>query len=209
MRYAAAAATAAIAAALTVTASAWASPIPDQAREHQRHLTRAVQAHHGLSGPVALHAAIVHQESSWRPDARSPVGAKGLAQFMPVTAGHVEELLDADGFDPMNPRQAITGMARYTAWLKRQVDPWGDGGRFDHWSMVLSAYNGGLGWVRRDREQAREDGRDPDRWFCHVESAQTRSDDAQQENRDYVRAVLLRHQADYLEAGWRGPRVSR
>jgi len=50
----------------------------------------------GLEAPVALFAAQVHQESGWREDARSPVGALGLAQFMPGTAAWIAQLYPAD-----------------------------------------------------------------------------------------------------------------
>ncbi|MBK5942725.1 transglycosylase SLT domain-containing protein [Halorhodospira halophila] len=172
--------------------------IPEQAGQWQREVTRAVQAEHGLSGPVALHGALIHQESRWRPDAESPVGAQGLAQIMPQTAEHIGELV-GEPVDPLDPRQAIRAMSAYTAWLHGQIDA------ADRWAMTLSAYNGGIGWLQRDRAQAD----DPARWWCSVEGVQTRGDAAQEENRDYVREVMLRYQGRYLRAGWRGPEVRR
>jgi len=172
--------------------------IPEQAGQWQREVTRAVQAEHGLQGPVALHGALIHQESRWRPDAESPVGAQGLAQIMPQTAEHIGDLI-GETVDPLDPRQAIRGMAAYTAWLHSRIDA------RDRWAMTLSAYNGGIGWLQRDRAEADE----PDRWWCSVEHVQTRGDAAQAENREYVRDVMMRHQDRYLRAGWRGPEVRR
>jgi hypothetical protein len=67
---------------------AW-GQIPAQANTYRAQLTREARAAWGLEAPVAFFAAQVHQESGWREDARSPVGALGLAQFMPGTAAWI------------------------------------------------------------------------------------------------------------------------
>ncbi len=51
--------------------------IPAQANIYRARLTREARAAWGLEAPVALFAAQVHQESGWREDARSSVGALG------------------------------------------------------------------------------------------------------------------------------------
>ena len=62
--------------------------IPRQAQAYRSLLIRAARVEdlRGLNAPVATYAAQVHQESGWREDARSPVGAEGLGQFMPTTS---------------------------------------------------------------------------------------------------------------------------
>ncbi|WP_222425859.1 hypothetical protein [Vreelandella titanicae] len=57
--------------------------IPAAANGYQRELTRVVQQEWGMNGRVAVHAAQIHQESAWRSNVNSPVGAQGLSQFMP------------------------------------------------------------------------------------------------------------------------------
>lgn len=76
--------------------------------------------------------ALVWQESRWRADARSPVGAQGLAQLMPGTARYL-------GVNPLDPFANLEGGARY---LREQMD------RFDgDIEKALAAYNAGPGRV--------------------------------------------------------------
>jgi soluble lytic murein transglycosylase-like protein len=82
----------------------------------------------------ALIEALVWQESRWQADARSPVGARGLAQLMPSTA---KEL----GIDPSDPFSNLEGGARY---LRQMLD------RFDgDLEKALAAYNAGPGRVEK------------------------------------------------------------
>ena len=78
--------------------------------------------------------ALVWQESRWRHDVRSPVGARGLAQLMPGTARDL-------GVNPDDPFANLEGGARY---LREQID------RFDgDLEKALAAYNAGPGRVLR------------------------------------------------------------
>ena len=78
--------------------------------------------------------ALVWQESRWQPAARSPVGARGLAQLMPGTAREM-------GVNPDDPFANLEGGARY---LRQQMD------RFDgDIEKSLAAYNAGPGRVIR------------------------------------------------------------
>jgi len=79
-----------------------------------------------------LLAAMVWQESGFRPDAVSPSGAIGLAQLMPGTA-------DGLAVDPWDPVQNLDGGARYLAWTIRE---------FGSVELGLAAYNAGPGRVR-------------------------------------------------------------
>ena len=82
----------------------------------------------------ALLEAVVWQESRWRANAISPVGARGLAQLMPGTAREM-------GVDPDDPLANLEGGARY---LRQQLD------RFDgNLELALAAYNAGPGRVIR------------------------------------------------------------
>ena len=82
----------------------------------------------------SLIEAMVWQESRWRHDAVSPVGAQGLAQLMPGTAREL-------GVDPRDPFANLEGGARY---LRAQLD------RFDgDLEKALAAYNAGPGRVER------------------------------------------------------------
>ena len=79
-----------------------------------------------------LLAAMVWQESGFRPDAVSHSGAIGLAQLMPGTA-------DGLDVDPWDPVQNLEGGARYLAWTIRE---------FGSTELGLAAYNAGPGRVR-------------------------------------------------------------
>lgn len=91
-----------------------------------------------LSPPVL--AAQLYQESGWNPDARSPVGAEGIAQFMPATwATHG---LDGNGdgtADPWDPADAIPSAATYDCDLARYVKHVPG----DVTDNMLAAYNAG------------------------------------------------------------------
>lgn len=100
--------------------------------ETYRQAVAALAARYDLS--PALIEAMVWQESRWRPNAVSPVGARGLAQLMPGTARDL-------GVDPDDPFANLEGGARY---LREQLD------RFDgDLEKALAAYNAGPGRVQR------------------------------------------------------------
>lgn len=83
--------------------------------------------------PVLIEA-MVWQESRWRADAVSPVGARGLAQLMPGTAREL-------GVDPRDPFANLEGGARY---LRAQLDRFGG-----DVEKALAAYNAGPGRVMK------------------------------------------------------------
>jgi soluble lytic murein transglycosylase-like protein len=88
--------------------------------------------------PTNLLARLLHQESRFRPDiidgsTTSPVGAVGIAQFMPKTAKDI-------GVDPLDPASAIAGAGRYLSSLFKQLGTW---------DKALAGYNWGAGNVKR------------------------------------------------------------
>ncbi|MGN6499104.1 MAG: lytic transglycosylase domain-containing protein [Tsuneonella sp.] len=82
----------------------------------------------------ALIEALVWQESRWQAQARSPVGAQGLAQLMPGTARYL-------GVDAGDPFANLEGGARY---LREQIDRFGG-----DLEKALAAYNAGPGRVEQ------------------------------------------------------------
>lgn len=82
----------------------------------------------------SLLEAVVWQESRWRADAVSPVGARGLAQLMSGTARDL-------GVNPDDPNSNLEGGARY---LRMQLDAFGG-----DVEKALAAYNAGPARVKR------------------------------------------------------------
>jgi len=89
--------------------------------------------------PAGMLHRLIRTESSFRSDViygtrKSPVGAVGIAQFMPATAKEW-------GVDPLDPVSSINGAARYLAWLAKYFG--GD------WKKAVASYNWGIGNVAK------------------------------------------------------------
>lgn len=108
---------------------------------------RAAARRHGV--PEAGYVAQIGRESAWNPHAVSPVGAMGLAQFMPATWAEF-----GNGGDPFDPAGSLEAGARYMAWIRSWLKSQGLAGT---WSQTLAAYNAGIGRVR-SAVQTRGDG---------------------------------------------------
>jgi len=116
-------------------------------------------------------------ESGLNPDAQSPVGAKGLAQFLDAvwaewrdgTPGiQTPPPANLVHLDPRDPEDAIRAQAAYMRWLLDRFD--------SHLPSALAAYNWGPGRVRRAVNQYGQDR------FLDAAPAETRT---------YVARVLL------------------
>ena len=84
--------------------------------------------------PVTFLTRLIWQESNFQVNAISPAGARGIAQFMPATAG-------ARGLtDPFDPEAAIPKAAALLAELKNQ---------FGNLGLAAAAYNAGPGTVAK------------------------------------------------------------
>jgi soluble lytic murein transglycosylase-like protein len=110
-------------------------------------ILRAAQTCPGVTAPLL--AAQLDAESGWNPNAVSPVGAQGLAQFMPGT--WVGEGVDGDGDgirDPFNPADAIASQASFMCKLLAAVSTDRNLAE-DPIDLALAAYNAGLGAVQK------------------------------------------------------------
>ena len=139
---------------------------------------------------LAVMAAQVHQESAWNPGARSRY-AGGLAQFTPSTQDFAQtkdpELARIN--DVFNPKWAMRALVWYDKWLWGRC-AWTED-KTERWAFTLAAYNGGLGWVRKERAESIRRGKDGRFWFESVETVCLRSPASCHENRQYPRRILL------------------
>lgn len=126
---------------LLISESSWAlqSSFPDK---YDFKITKACKRF--LPGvDCRLYKAQLFQESRLDPNAVSPVGARGLAQFMPATWAEVSEAIGQGNASPHMVSPAINAGAYYMARLRRTwriMRP-----DADRHSLALASYNAGLG----------------------------------------------------------------
>ena len=94
-------------------------------------LIRQAAQQHGIS--EGLIKAVMHTESGFNTNARSPVGAQGLMQLMPATARRFNV---SNAYDP---QQNIFGGAKYLSWLLKRFN--------GNTQYAIAAYNAGEGNV--------------------------------------------------------------
>ncbi|MCW8125133.1 transporter substrate-binding domain-containing protein [Microbulbifer halophilus] len=111
-----------------------------------------------------LVVAQMFQESTFDPEAKSWVGARGLMQVMPDTG---EQVGVDDLFDPEN---SVRAGVKYLEWLHQKFDDKGISPENKVW-FTLAAYNAGLGHVYDAQDLAEEKGWDRRVWFDNVEKA--------------------------------------
>lgn len=178
-----------------------AESIPAAAEKYRSVVIRAARAEAGLDAPVAVFAGQLEQESGWNPQAVSPVGARGLGQFMPATARDMGRTRpDLGPAMPTNPGWAIRALVAYDLQLLRCVQA---STSYDAWAMVMTSYNGGIGNLRKDQALALRQGLNPGRWQDVRKVNSGRSLAAFYESRNYWPQIEQR-QTKYL--GW-GPGI--
>lgn len=97
----------------------------------------------GVPAPVL--AAQLEAESKWDPQARSSVGAQGLAQFMPDTWETYGR-----GGDVYDPKDAIAAQGRF---MKHLLEQSRNSGYDRHpYELALAGYNAGFGAVQKFKD---------------------------------------------------------
>ena len=154
---------------------------------------------HWAQERVTFLAAQIEVESAWRPKAESPY-ALGLAQFTPATWGDIAPAttppcIEYPITDPAcSIRAQILYMKRLTSALRRTEQPM---------LFAASAYNGGLGWVRREQRLCSTlPGCNPNQWES-LERVCLRAQWACKENKAYPSKILARvdHYTDLTTSG--------
>jgi len=103
-----------------------------------RPLVQRAARRHGVAEDLVL--AVIAVESSFRPDARSHVGARGLMQLMPRTAASIARHLQREDYDITDPEFNIEAGTYYLGYLIR---------RFGREDLALAAYNAGPSRIGR------------------------------------------------------------
>ncbi|MCK8824018.1 lytic transglycosylase domain-containing protein [Fuchsiella alkaliacetigena] len=125
-----------------------------------------------------LVAAIIKVESKFSADATSPKGARGLMQIMPTTGRWIAEELQVENFtteDLYNPELNILFGSWYLSRLMQVFR--------DDLTLVIAAYNGGEGNVRKWLKDRRWTGKEKDSYQIPFP-----------ETRNYVEKVLKTYQ---------------
>lgn len=179
--------------------------VPDVDAHLRLQVEQAAADEWGVDASPARLAAQLHQESNWDPQARSISGAEGLAQFMPATGRWLATKFPALGaYDPWDPAWSARAAAVYDHWLLMR-NP--GAGQCSSWAFAFSAYNGGEYLLRREQALAAAHGHQALRWFDNTAAYRARSLAAWQQNRDYVRRILMVLEPAYIAAGWSGEAV--
>jgi hypothetical protein len=84
--------------------------------------------------PIGFFARLIWQESKFDQWARSGAGARGVAQFMPLTA------IEYGLHDPFDPLRSVAASARFLRELRDQ---------FGNLGLAAAAYNAGGGRIRK------------------------------------------------------------
>lgn len=172
--------------------------IPRDALRYQRDLIGNARAVWGINAWISTFAGQVHQESTWKADARSRTGAAGLAQFMPRTSDWISGLYrdELGENQPLNPAWALRALVRYDKHLYDRVS------RFetacDRIRFALADYNGGSGWRIKRQNASPRPGSFEDTSVINPGIAAAN----QRENEEYPRRIVFRWQPLYVKAGW-------
>jgi soluble lytic murein transglycosylase-like protein len=116
-------------------------------------IIRKWAGHYGI--PFHLVKAVIRWESSFREDAVSRCGAKGLMQLMPSVYRPAE-------INPLDPMENVMIGCRYLKrlWLVfAKEDGW------ERWKFALASYNAGMKYVINAQKRARAAGAKDYKWY--------------------------------------------
>lgn len=141
-----------LASAFLVAPTCWAKSFPDR---YDQRIERAAETL--LPVPSAAFGwqilkAQYFQESRLDPTAVSPVGAAGVAQFMPGTWSDVMRAMGLSGVSPHDARIAIDAGAWYMAKLRSSWTA--ERPEVDRHSLALASYNAGFGHLLKAQREA-------------------------------------------------------
>ncbi len=107
-----------------------------------------------------LMSAIAYHESRFMPELCSPRGARGMMQIMPHVARQFDVTVEALNDPATNIRVANKVMNMLSKMMRIPADASAE----DRLSLMLAAYNSGIGHVADARRLAKAHGEDPNSW---------------------------------------------
>jgi len=165
--------------------------VPTEAWAYRGDMVRSAWRVFGPMAPVAELAAQIHQESAWKINAVSWAGAQGFTQFMPGTSKDMAARFPSEcaPANPFNAQWAFRCRDRYLKSLTRTIAN-KTISECSEWALGFKAYNGGLGWVKRDRKLTAASGGDPNDWRQVNLYNAGRKASAHRENREYPERIF-------------------
>lgn len=164
----------------------------------QQNMEHGGEVHWPPSGEKSIEEILdrqVFKESRFNPLAKSPAGARGLAQIMPGTESYMKEKgMISEDFDAFNPEDSKMAQRAYMESLLDRT--WNKGSEEVKIAKALAAYNFGPTAVVRTLNQAREDGVDIYNSLDWLERLPL-------ETRDYVSKILgynEKFESEYYES---------
>lgn len=129
-----------------------------------------------------LYARQMFLESAFDPRAKSPVGAMGIAQFMPGTVKDMTERFGfEEGWDPYDPQLAREAQERYMMSLLG--GQWNKGDQEVKLAKALGAYNYGVGNMLKFLEKEKAAGKD-------IYTSTDWVNDLNPETKQYIKGIL-------------------
>lgn len=125
-----------------------------------------------------LMSAIAYHESRFMPDLRSPRGARGMMQIMPHVARQFEVTVEALDDPATNIRVANKLMNMLDKMMRIPADVSAE----DRLSLILAAYNSGIGHVADARRLAKAHGENPNSWESVARYLELKADPAYYEH---------------------------
>jgi membrane-bound lytic murein transglycosylase MltF len=110
-------------------------------------------------------AAQAFQESRLNQNRKSPAGAIGIMQIKPSTAS--DKNVDVDDITTVEGN--VRAGAKYMRFIADRYFADAEISQLNQWLFSLAAYNAGPAKIVRYRQEAADNGYDPDRWFDNVE----------------------------------------
>lgn len=125
-----------------------------------------------------LMSAIAYHESRFMPDLRSPRGARGMMQIMPHVARQFEVTVEALDDPATNIRVANKLMNMLDKMMRIPAEVSAE----DRLSLILAAYNSGIGHVADARRLAKAHGENPNSWESVARYLELKADPAYYEH---------------------------